>query len=49
MQARGFSLQGTLRYSNAFQRITTGRADPPEDVRDVTKGYKYAQNGCNRH
>ena len=47
MQARGFSLQGTLRYSNAFQRLTTGRADPPEDVRDVTNGYKYAQNGCN--
>jgi RHS repeat-associated protein len=47
MQARGFSLGAALSYSNAFQRITTGRADPPEDVRDVTNGYKYAQNGCN--
>lgn len=47
MQARGYSLSTTLWGSNAFQRLTTGRADPPEDVRDVTNGYKYAQAGCN--
>lgn len=49
MQARGFSLGATRWYSNAFQRLTTGRADPPEDVRDVTNGYRYAQNGCNHN
>lgn len=48
MQARGFSLADALRYSNAFQRLTTGRADPREDITDVTNGYRYAQNGCNR-
>ena len=48
MRARGFSLQDALRYSNAFQRLTTGRPDPHEDVVDVTNGYIYAQNGCNR-
>ena len=48
MQARGFSSQEALRYSNAFQRLTTGRPDPREDIADVTNGYRYAQNGCNR-
>jgi RHS repeat-associated protein len=46
MQARGFSLKATLWYSNAFQRITTRRADPAEDVADVTNGYNYAARGC---
>lgn len=47
MQARGFSLNTTLNGSNAFQRLATGRADPPEDIADVTNGYNYAARGCN--
>jgi uncharacterized protein RhaS with RHS repeats len=46
MQARGFSLTETLEWSDTFQVLSTRRNDPPEDIRDVTKGYKYAQNGC---
>jgi hypothetical protein len=49
MQARGFSLATALRYSNAFQWITTGHGDPKEDIKDVTNGYTYAKNNCNHH
>ncbi|MBX9815877.1 MAG: hypothetical protein K2X76_14345 [Sphingomonas sp.] len=48
MQARGYSLETTLKGSNAFQRLTTLRADPAEDVRDVTNGYNYAARGCDK-
>ena len=45
-QARGFSLEDTLAYSNSFQLMTTDRYDPPEDIADVTNGYNYAARGC---
>ena len=43
MQARGFSLDDTLRKSDQFQRLTSGHRDPQEDVQDVANGYLYAQ------
>jgi RHS repeat-associated protein len=46
-QARGFSLEQTLAFSNTFQLLTTGRNDPAEDVADVTNGYNYSARGCN--
>ena len=45
-QARAFSLEQTLAFSNTFQILTTRRNDPPEDIAAVTNGYNYASRGC---
>ena len=48
MQARGFTLDETLKKSDQFPRLTTGKRDPKEDRDAVANGYFYAESRVRR-